>query len=100
MTSKSKKGLTKAAKARTVGTLPFIAGSEQYHEAIRKASLALGREFTRQELDAFRIACKGNRPRGGRGAQERNSKAFRGQGKTITGKRVYVSQLPLDWQCR
>lgn len=79
--------------------LPFVAGTDQYWEAIHKLELQLRRKLSRCELDAIRKACKGNRPAKGNGkTRERNAKAFAGQGKTVTGKRVYVSQLPLEWQ--
>jgi hypothetical protein len=78
----------------------MIAGSSEYHDALASLERKLGRSLHQHERDVFRKACKSERPARSSKTRERNSKAFRGQGKTITGKRVYVSQLPLDWQCR
>lgn len=76
----------------------LVAGTTEYHEALRKLELKLGRKLSERELAAIRKACKQYRPAKGQGkTQTRGAMAFEGQGKTIS-KRARVAQLPVDWQ--
>jgi len=44
--------------------MKMIAGTNNYHEAVKRLQEIAGRQFNREELDAVRKSCKNERPKG------------------------------------